>query len=274
MATVARPFTSHDQPPDRLSGTPRAHALDRWIFVITAGLFIVITLVGFIPDSAMKLTLIKAGQRPPFPLVAHAHAVLMGSFLLLLFAQTWMMASGRCAQHKKVGIAAFVLAPLLVIVGFILAPTNYHLMWHAAQVAPPEARAALAQRIPVLDDILLLQLRIGVLFPLFLALGLSVRNRDAGLHKRMMLIAPAMALPAAFDRITWIPSSMPASPLSTSLYPLLALAPMFLWDVIRSGRVHRAYWLMLAFYGPAALLVGLAWDTPWWHATARQIMGV
>ena len=90
MATIANTFTGTDSRIDVLSGTPRAHAIDRWIFVFMAAWFIVITLAGFIPDSMMKIGMVQAGVRPPFPIVLHMHAVLMGSFLLLLFAQTWL----------------------------------------------------------------------------------------------------------------------------------------------------------------------------------------
>ena len=133
MATVTGTFGFEQKRPDLLSGTPRALALDRWIFVFMAAWFIAIILTGFIPDSLMKVAAVKAGQRPPFPLVLHFHAVLMGSFLLLLLAQTTLMASGRSAQHKRLGMAAMVLAPALVIVGFILVPTIYHQVWDGAQ---------------------------------------------------------------------------------------------------------------------------------------------
>src|SRR5687767_3584290 len=129
MATVAEPVSYRKRAPDVLSGTPRAHSIDRWIFVGMAAWFIAIVLTGFVPDSLMKVEMVKAGARAPFPFVLHLHAVLMGSFLLLLLGQTVMMATGRCELHKRVGIAAFVLVPALVVVGFILAPTMYHQVW-------------------------------------------------------------------------------------------------------------------------------------------------
>ena len=125
-----------------------------------------------------------------------------------------------------------------------------------------------------MDDILLLQLRIGLLFPLFLAIGIKARGRNAGMHKRMMILATVMAIPASVDRITWLPSSMPASALTPDLYTLAMVAPMFLWDVTRNRRIHQAYWIWLAVNIPFAIFVHSAWDTGWWHATARQIMGV
>ena len=55
MATVTGVAAFQDRKPDLLSGTPRAHAIDRWIFVFMAAWFIAIVLAGFIPDSLMKV---------------------------------------------------------------------------------------------------------------------------------------------------------------------------------------------------------------------------
>jgi hypothetical protein len=257
-----------------MSGTPRAHAIDRWIYVFTAASFILIVLAGFIPSSLEKIAAVQAGQRAPFPLVLHLHASLMGSFLLLLLTQTWLMATGRNQYHMQLGLLAMVLAPALVLAGFILAPTTYHGIWNAAQAAPPPARTELQQLLLRLDDILLLQLRVGILFPILLFIGLRARGKDAGMHKRMMFLATAMALPAGISRIPWLPTTMPASPLALEFYTVLSFSPMLIWDLVRNRSVHRAYWIWLAFFLPSAVIVHGLWGTDWWHATARQIMGV
>jgi hypothetical protein len=274
MATVAEPIVETGKRPDLLSGTPRAHAIDRWIFVVMAGWFIAIVLAGFVPDSLMRIEMVRTGARPPFPWILHLHAVLMGSFMLLLFAQTWLMAVGRREFHMRLGLSAMALAPALVVVGFLLISTNYHMLWDAAQAAPGSKRGELQGAVRVWENIMLLQIRIGILFPLFLAIGLRARGREAGLHKRMMILATAMALPAGIDRIPWIPHSMPATPLSPDLYTLLAIAPMLLWDLFRNRSLHPAYVIWLAVNLPFAILVHGLWDTPWWHAAARQLMGV
>lgn len=274
MATLAGNFSTSDHRDDHLSGTRRAHSLDRWIFVGMALWFTGIVLTGFIPDSMMKLGMVRAGARAPFPLVLHVHAVLMGSFLLLLLVQTVMVATGRCALHKQVGIAAFALVPALVVVGLILAPTMYHQVWGGAHFGPPQVRAGLAPVVPLLENILLLQISAGVLFAVFMTIALKARRTQSGLHKRMIFLATAVPLGAAIDRMWWLPSTMPASPLATDAYVLTALAPLFLWDVVRHRRVHQAYWLFLGIYLPAAALVAAAWDKPWWHDAAHRIMGV
>ncbi|MGQ0590744.1 MAG: hypothetical protein ACT4N8_14660 [Sphingosinicella sp.] len=274
MATVAEPIVHEEPRPDRLSGTPRAHALDRWIYVITAASFIVIVLAGFVPSSLAKIAAVQAGARPPFPLVLHMHAALMGSFLLLLLAQTILVANGRSDLHRRLGLAAMVIAPAIVIVGFILVPANYQGLWSATQAAPEAARDQLQSTLRMVDNIALLQFRVGILFPLLLLIGLRARGSNAGLHKRMMILATAMALPAGIDRIPWLPTTLPASPLAPDFYTLLAISPMLLWDIIRNRRVHRAYWIALACWLPISIAVHSLWDTPWWHATAPSLMGV
>jgi hypothetical protein len=274
MATVAGKLSQRERRPDVLSGTPRAHAIDRWIFVFMAAWFIVVVLTGFIPDAIMKVHMVQTGQRPPFPAVLHVHAVAMGSFLLLLLTQSVLMATGRCELHKRVGIAAFVLVPILVVIGLILAPTMYHQVWNLAQAAPPAVQPTLQGRLAALENILLLQMRVGILFPLFLAIGLRARTADAGFHKRMMFLGTSVPLAASIDRMTWLPTTLPASPVASDLWILVALSPLFLWDVARNRRVHEAYWIWLAIYVPVSLLLYQLWDTPWWHSAARTIMGV
>lgn len=274
MATLAETLGLNERRPDVLSGTPRAHAIDRWIFVFMAAWFIAIVLTGFIPDSLMKIEMVRAGARPPFPIVLHMHAVLMGSFLLLLLTQAWLMATGRSANHMRLGMLAMVLAPALVVVGFILAPTMYHQVWEGAQNAPPGIRERLQGVLPNLDNILLLQIRIGIVFSLLMIIGLRARGRNAGVHKRMMFLATAGALPAAIDRMTWLPTTLPDSPLGPDLYTLLAVSPMFLWDVFRNRTVHPAYVIWLAVSLPFTIAVHGLWGTEWWHQTAPRIMGV
>lgn len=272
MATIANTvgLDGRDQ-----AGTSIGRAIDRWVCVFMAALFIAITLGGFIPDSLAKIAAVKAGERPPFHMILHVHAVLMASFLLLLLAQTALVATGKRKLHRTLGVTAFALVPAIVVVGFLLAIGNYHWVWAAARTASGEAGQSLRQLVLILDDILLMQLRIGVLFPLFMVIGLWARRSDAGLHKRMMILATAVPLPAAIDRLSWLlPTTLPTSAISTDLYVLVAIAPMFVWDLVRNGRVHRAYSIWFAVNLPFAIAVHGLWKTQWWHSAAPRLMGV
>ena len=272
MSTVAQPLAGGT--PDISSQGTLVRTVDRWIFVFTAAGFVVITLVGFIPDSIAKIAAVNAGERPPFPLALHAHAVLMGSFLLLLLGQSILQATGNRKYHRRLGLVGAILAVALVVVGFILVPTMYQQLWNASQTAPPQAQPALQQALREFHDIMLLQLRIGILFPVFLLIALAARKTDPGLHKRMMLLAIMPALAASIDRMTWMPTSLPASPLTPDLYPLIAIAPLLIWDVVRNRTVHKAYLIWAALTVPSAILVHNLWGSDWWHSIAPRLGGV
>ena len=250
------------------------NVVDRWVYVFMAVLFIAIVFTGFIPESLSKIAAVGAGERPPFPLVLHFHAALMGSFLVLLLAQTVLAASGRLEFHRRLGIAAAMLAPALVVVGFVLVPTMYHQVWNGMQMAPPGAQAGMQELLRLLNNIMLAQIRVGVFFPIFILIAFLARKSDAGLHKRMMFLAIAPALAAAFDRMLWIPQTMPDSPLSTNLYVLLAVSPMFIWDLVRTRKVHTAYWIWLGFMVPSSILIHSLWGSSWWQATAPRLVGL
>jgi hypothetical protein len=260
--------------PLRGSGATTADFLDRWIYVLMAGLVLVTALAGFIPDSIGKLAEVEAGRRPPFPPILHVHAVLMGSWLMLLFAQTTLMATGRSALHKQLGLVSLVLAPAVVIAGFILVPTMYGMIWSAAQSPPPGAEAGVRDTLKFVTNILLFQVRVGILFPILVVLALHARRTDSGLHKRLMILAVILPLPAAIDRIHWLPSTLPASPISIELYTLLWIAPMFAWDLFRRGRVHRAYVIWFVLNLPFVVVANLLWNSPWWSETVPKLMRV
>jgi hypothetical protein len=261
-------------PNDRLSGTSRTNVIDRWIYVFTAASFIAIVLTGFVPDSIAKIEGIRAGAFPPFPLALHFHAVLMGSFLLLLLSQTILVAIDKRDWHTQLGIASAILIPSIVIATLIVVPTIYHGYWNAAQTLPAPARQQLLGFLPILDDILLLQLRVAVIFPVLMWVALRSRKKNPGLHKRLIFLASAPLLAAAFDRMHWLPTTMPGAAIGSDLYTLLAVTPMFIWDLTRNRGLHPAYLIFASLYIPLTCVVYSLWDTPWWHATARHIMGV
>jgi hypothetical protein len=73
-------------------------------------------------------------------------------------------------------------------------------------------RERIQERMLHSENIKLIQIRVGILFPLFLIIALKARRRNAGLHKRMMILATAIPLPAGIDRIPWLPTTLPGSP--------------------------------------------------------------
>lgn len=72
----------------------------------------------------------------------------------------------------------------------------------------------------------------------------------------------------------WLPSSLPDNPLTCDLWPLAFIAPMFLWDLYRLGRVHKSYVIYLAASLTLAIPMNLLWNTPWWRETALRLLGI
>ena len=249
--------------------------IDRWIYVFTAGLIFVVVLVGFIPDSMRMLNEIDAGRAAPIPPILHVHAVLMGAWITLLLSQATLMATGRRDLHMRFGVAAFVLAPAILIAGFLLVPTRRGQLVDMIAAAPPEIALRLqTEVVPFVNNIMLVQIRAGIVFAILAALALYFRRRDSGTHKRLMFLATIVPLPAAIDRMTFLPHSMPASPLTIELYPLLVIAPLFAWDWFRLGRIHRAYVIWFAVMAPLIVAVAWLWNTPGWQEAAGRIGGL
>ena len=248
--------------------------IDRWIYVAMAALLIVVTLTGFIPDSIMKVGMVETGERLPFPPVLHLHAIAMGSWLLLLLAQTSLMATGRRAGHKQLGMISMVLAPAVVAIGVVLAPTMYRQLWDAVHTNPGAASPDGLANLAIRGNIALIQIQVGIVFAITVALALRARKHDLATHKRLMVLAPIVAMPAAVDRITWIPSTMPVSPWSPEIYILLLALPLFAWDFYRLGGIQRAYKIWLALVLPTGAVAILLWNTPWWQTFVPKLMGV
>lgn len=246
--------------------------VDRWIYVGMAAFLVVLTLVGFVPDSLKQIANIEAGKRPDFMPIVHVHAVLMGSWLMLLLAQTSLMATGNARYHKSLGIASFVLAPMIVVAGFILAPASYTQFAEAAATAPPEIAAELQKSLTRKLDVLLLQLRGGLIFAALVYLGIRARRTDSEFHKRMMVLATLVPIPASFNRISWLPTTLPDTTLSTDIYTLVCISPMFLWHWFRLGRVHRAYWVFLSLWVPVVAVSWLLRGTVGWHSFAAGVL--
>ncbi|HLW25596.1 MAG TPA: hypothetical protein VKT22_14670 [Steroidobacteraceae bacterium] len=237
-----------------------------------AGLFVLTALAGFIPDSIDILRAVKAGERPALPPILHVHAILMASWLLLLMAQTSLVALGRSTQHMKLGLISIVLAPALVIAMVAVVKSTWSMI---ASLPPgamtPDALSALKLEV---TNTLLIQIRVIPLFAGLVAWALLVRRKDSEAHKRLMILATVMPLPAAFDRIDWLPATLPENPASVHLYTLVWLLPVLIYDLARRGRVHRVYWIGLALNVPFVIVTHLLWGSPGWLATAPRLIGV
>ena len=127
---------------------------------------------------------------------------------------------------------------------------------------------------PIVNNILLLQIRSIVLFPTFFIFALRTRRTDPQTHKRMMLLATLMLLDAAIARMSWLPyNEFPRSYLAVHIYLLLLLVPPLLYDLARTGRIHRAWVWGLTLLLPWVVATELIWGAAWWREFGPRLVG-
>jgi hypothetical protein len=250
---------------------PQFRISERRVFVLLAALFVVLTLAGFVPSSMDKIQAVQAGQRPPFPPILHVHAALMGAWLLLLLAQSALMAAGRRALHRVLGFAGAAVLAAIIVSGVLLIADVWNGLWGPAAAVMPEG--ALAETRSFVTNILLLQARALVVFPLFVVWGLWLRRRDPDAHQRMMLLGTAVPVVAGLDRLATA-LGWPTVPPALDVYLLVSVLPLLLWDAVHHRRIHAATRAWLAVNLPLAALTWWLWDSPWWLAVAPRLMGV
>ena len=222
-----------------------------------AWLLVVVAVAGFMPRS---LAIIH-GTMPMPPLVVHLHAAVMATWVTLLAAQATLALTGRMDLHRKLGLASLVLGPLVMImlVAITIARQN------AAAGTPAAA---------IVNNILLVQIRAAVLFPIFFVWGMQTRRTDPQMHKRLMLLATFMLLDAAIARMTWLPyNQFPRDYLAIHLYLLLLLVPALTYDLIRMRRIHRAWVWGMVLLLPWVVATQFAWGSDWWGKFGPKLVG-
>ena len=245
---------------------------DRWIWAFMAALFFATVLLGFVPDSINMLAAVDAGNRPALPPVLHFHAAMMGAWILLLLVQSVLMATGNRNHHMKLGLTAVVVAPLVSISMVAVVISNFAFL--ASSASNALSAEVLSARRFAASQLLLEQIRLVFVFAVLVTWALLVRRQAPDTHKRLIFFATLMPLPAAFNRISWLPSTPPDSPTSNLLLMLLWLSPLLIYDVWRRGRIHHAYVTGIALMLPFIVFAYAVWGSDWWLAAAPRMFGI
>jgi hypothetical protein len=191
-----------------------------------------------------------AGQpiSPSLPLIVHLHAAAFSVWILLLVAQVSLVVRGRVAAHKRLGILAAWLLPLMVISGLLTAVRGARDGWNPGGPFPD----ALGFMIVGVADI--------AVFTGLSGAGLALRHR-ADLHKRLMLLATLGGL--MWPAITRMPFVAGHFVPMFALQAALVLAPAFrdLRQGLRVGRVSLLLGLGILATFPLRQAIGTS--APW-----------
>lgn len=244
-----------------VAGT-RASALpERAFFSAMTLLTTVIILWGFAPSFFLRgiaPPVVHSYLDPPLRPIRWlyiAHGLLFSLWVALCLTQVGLVASGRSAVHRRLGRIAFVLAPVMVLVGLIVSAYATRHGFHDVRVP-----AVTFSTVPVFDL---------VLYAAFVTAAILTR-RQPQTHKRWMLFAMIAIAEAGWARIDALnPATLPPW-LSTELVLLL---PIIAWDLLRLGRLNVAtLWGSLAITAVFSLRLWLG-ATPAWHALMGGISG-
>lgn len=195
---------------------------DHLFFLGMAGVALLVVLVGF------ARTYFLAGLfRAPLPnLLVHIHGAAFTVWILLFITQISLVTAGRVDVHRRLGLAGFVLAILMVVLGTVTASDR--LARHVAQPEPDTVEEVRAFYSVPLGDMLL--------FSAFVYLGYRNRFQPAT-HKRLMCFATLSLLDAGFDRWpVFDPYPLPLVNLITFVPLLLLLIGYDWWS---TGKVQR-----------------------------------
>jgi hypothetical protein len=180
-----------------------------------------------------------------FPWV-QAHAVTFVGWLLLFFTQTVLVASRLLRVHRRLGIAAAVLASVMALLAVVSAVDSFRTSGVSLGFA-----SLLLFAVPHVDMM--------IFAPLVMA-GLVYRRQPES-HKRLMLLATISLLDAVTSRLPMLWSLWSkAHFLVLDLFVLIAVA----YDLIARGRVHRAN----VWGGLAILILPPAAEPAWYFLKA------
>jgi hypothetical protein len=231
--------------------------IDRYFYPGMAWLLVLAAIVGFAPRSLAIL----GGTMPSPPLVVHLHAAVMAAWTALLAVQASLSLGGRMDLHRKAGLAALALIPAVLVVLTAVTIVRQH-------------DAAGTERAMAVNNILFLQIRSILLFPVFSIWAIAVRQSDPQTHKRMILLATLMLVDAAIARMGWLPfNNFPVSYLAIHLYLLLLMVPALVYDQVRLGRIHRAWRWGLLLFLPWVVATEFVWDSDWWMKFGPALVG-
>lgn len=225
-----------------------------------AGMTIVMVatiIIGFLPSYYMRGMIDPGHPLAPMTPLVHLHGGLFTAWMLLFLIQVLLVSGDRRDIHRKLGIVAFALLPLMIAVGTLAG------LYQVARASGPPI-------IPPLSWLSVPLLSVPV-FTLLIGLAL-IKRREAASHKRYMVIAMIEMTSPGLGRIPW----PPFIPGPVALFGIgdLFLVALIAWDIRSTGRVNAA-----TAIGGTALIASQVlriaiWETVPWLGFARWAVGL
>jgi len=236
----------------------RGLSAERRFYCGMAIAMIVLTLIGFAPSFYFIGIVHYPRPNPTLTPLVVAHGVLFSAWMLLFAAQAGLIAANRRDLHRRLGVAGFLLAVLLVPMIYLAA---------VGQVAR-------ANQMPFSDPLNWTAVPLFLL-PAFIILiwqGWKYR-RDPAAHKRLMLGAALVVVQPAIGRLPIAPPVLSGFAFLNFLAWSM-FVPLILWDQRSLGRLHWATKFGARLYAVCIVVTLVALATGFWGPIAAHLPGV
>ena len=203
---------------------PRESRLDHYFFPGLALLMLVTVFLGF----ARSYFLAGVFSAPLPNWLIHLHGAAFTLWILLLIAQTSLVAANRVEVHRKLGLAGFGLACLMVVLGISASTDSLRRSFGASVTSADVMDPKTFYIIPLMDMLV---------FGTLVFLAFRARSNPPA-HKRLILVATTALTLAAVAR--WPIPFIQHNPIWVAelcTYGFLVL--LLAYDVYSSGKVHR-----------------------------------
>jgi len=217
---------------------------ERIFFGGMAILLCAVVIIGFSP------TYFRVGMfRAPLPSpILHVHGAAFTLWMVLFLVQSALISARRVSWHRSLGIIAFCLPPVMIVLGLIAAIDALH---RGVMIGPLDPAVSLS--IPLLG--------ISWFTVVIYASWRARRRPDA--HKRLILLATIALVDAALGRFPWHRIGLsPASGAVTGLGVLILL--VIVYDLISLHRIHRStLWAAPLTFAVGAFAVPIGMTSAW-----------
>lgn len=237
------------------------HAWDRTFFLGFVAVCWLGVIMGFAPAVSGRL---QGHADYPAPYFLHIHAAAFVGWLVLLTVQTSLIRIGRIPTHQATGRIGVVLVPVMAV---------------TALVSEVYSQRFYADKDPENLQFFIIPIYYVAAFTILAGAALLAR-RDPPAHKRLILLATAVIVGAAYTR--WWGEGLAAMTgagfwgkivetyTGANLIILAALA----YDLATRRRPHRVYIVAVPAIFAAELAVSMIYHTPGWPVLARRLIGM
>src|SRR3569832_2040509 len=196
---------------------------------------------------------------PPELYFYAVHGTLFFGWMTLLLVQGSLISARNTALHMRLGTVAYVLAPLMIVVGVF-----------GSLMAARRPGGIVGVPVPPLQ---FLSVVLGdmMMFGLFAGLALW-RRRDVQAHKRLMLLASIVFMDPTIGR--WPFAFIADHPMASFELKCAFLVPMAIWDMASRKRLHWATVLGAVVLVSEGLVRDPLGATPQWLAFAKWATGL